>query len=150
MERLTESAVNGVWSLKGVSWQQLAEGAVITKELRQKLYGALCKLKAYEDTELTTDDVIRVNEFEGSNAELLLVEKAKHKWFLPSERLPESSEELVLIQVSGKPTLSITLKDAMELAIYSETEGWILEEYPEWRRPEVIAWRPLPEPYKEE
>lgn len=69
-------------------------------------------------------------------------------WIPVDERLPDEYEGLVLIQVSGKPIENITLDNAMELAAYITDEGWILEEYPEWETPEVIAWQPLPEPYK--
>ena len=50
MMRLTEKDELGNWCLKGVRWEQLREGQVITKEVSERLYGALCKLKDYEDT----------------------------------------------------------------------------------------------------
>lgn len=50
MNRLTFKDRNGNWGLKGVPWEELREGRVLTEETRQKLYGALCKLKDYEDT----------------------------------------------------------------------------------------------------
>lgn len=50
MNRLTEKDDQGNWHLKGVRWEQLHEGQVITGELREKLYGALWKLMEYEDT----------------------------------------------------------------------------------------------------
>ena len=40
MNRLTEKDDQGNWHLKGVRWEQLHEGQVITGELREKLYGA--------------------------------------------------------------------------------------------------------------
>lgn len=93
-----------------------------------------------------------INDFEKSQISILLKELAKerkkHEWI--TERLPENSEELVLVQVNGNPATNITLEDAMELAIYDKTEGWILQGYPKWKRPEVTAWRPLPELYKKE
>ena len=74
----------------------------------------------------------------------------KSDWIPYSERLPEDGEEMVLIQVSGKPTENIQFEDAFEFAYYEKEEGWILEYYPEWKNPEVVAWMPLPEPYKVE
>lgn len=73
-------------------------------------------------------------------------------WIPVEERLPDESDGLVLIQVNGKPKENITLHNALELACYiaEGNEGWILEEYPEWENPDVIAWRPLPEPYRPE
>ena len=44
MNRLTEKDDQGNWRLKGIRWEQLHEGQVITGELRKKLYGALWKL----------------------------------------------------------------------------------------------------------
>lgn len=41
MKRLTEKDEQGNWSVKGLSWQQLYVGQVITKEVQEKLYGAL-------------------------------------------------------------------------------------------------------------
>lgn len=57
MGRLIEQDNKGLWKLKGVSWESLSEGKVITKDIREKLYGALCKLKDYEDTGLSPEDV---------------------------------------------------------------------------------------------
>ena len=81
-------------------------------------------------------------------AEIFVRNHMDNGWIPVDERLPDEYEGLVLIQVSGKPTENITLDNAMELAAYITDEGWILEGYPEWETPEVIAWQPLPEPYK--
>ena len=51
--RLTEKKDSGHWSLKGVSWDDLKPGTVLTKKILEKLYGALWKLKDYEDTGLS-------------------------------------------------------------------------------------------------
>lgn len=69
-------------------------------------------------------------------------------WIPVEERLPEDCEEIVLVQVSGKMAENIWFDNAFELATYVNGEGWILENYPEWQNPKVIAWQPLPEPYK--
>ena len=53
MKRLTQKDEQGNWSLRGVLWESLHEGRVITKELQERLYGALWKLMEYEDTGLT-------------------------------------------------------------------------------------------------
>ena len=49
MIRLTETDEQGNWALKGVAWKSLHVGQVLTKETSERLYGALCKLKDYED-----------------------------------------------------------------------------------------------------
>ena len=69
-------------------------------------------------------------------------------WISVEERLPEDCEEIVLVQVSGKMAENIWFDNAFELATYVNGEGWILENYPECENPKVIAWQPLPEPYR--
>lgn len=75
MKRLTQKDEQGNWCLKGVSWEQLHEGQVITKSLRERLYGALWKLMEYEDTGLTPEEIERLKE--------------QHRWIPVKERLPE-------------------------------------------------------------
>ena len=69
-------------------------------------------------------------------------------WIPVEERLPEDCEEIVLVQVSGKPADNILFDNAFELALYEKEEGWMLDNYPEWKNPDVIAWQSLPEPYR--
>lgn len=57
MVRLTEKSERGLWHLRGVSWEQLQEGHVITKDMSQKIYGTLAKLKDYEETGLDPGEV---------------------------------------------------------------------------------------------
>ena len=62
MKRLTEKDRQGNWRVKGIRWEQLHEGQVITGELREKLYGALWKLMEYEDTGLSPEEVENLKE----------------------------------------------------------------------------------------
>lgn len=78
MNRLTEKDEQGNWSLKGVKWEQLHEGAIITGELWRKLYGALWKLMEYEDTGLDPDDVISLNDFNQCSTGQAIKELAKY------------------------------------------------------------------------
>ena len=55
--RLTESDELGNWGIKGLLWKNLYEGEVITREIHEKLYGCLAKLKDYEETELSPEEV---------------------------------------------------------------------------------------------
>ena len=57
MIRLTVKDAQGNWALKGVRWEDLREGKVITKEMRERLYGALWKLIQYENIGLEPDEV---------------------------------------------------------------------------------------------
>ena len=68
-------------------------------------------------------------------------------WIPCSKQLPPHSDDLLLIQCSGKPKNNIVFDNAFCLASYTK-EGWLLELYPEWKGAEVIAWMPLPEPFK--
>lgn len=68
-------------------------------------------------------------------------------WIPVTERLPEDGYG-VLVTVSGKHD-NIIFVNALEIAEYRNTEGWIIEGYLDWLDPDVIAWQPLPKPYKE-
>jgi len=133
MGNLIESDDLGNWGVKGLPWKNLYVGNVITRAVHEKLYGCLCKLKDYEQTGLSPEHVEKL--------------QCKNDWIPCSERLPEYSDDLLLVQCSGKPRVNVVLDNAIQLASYTE-EGWIVEEYPEWEGAEVIAWQPLPEPYE--
>ena len=139
MKRLTQKDEQGNWCLKGVSWEQLHEGQVITKSLRERLYGALWKLMEYEDTGLTPEEIKALNA-NGKTSE--------HRWIPVEERLPEE-DTIVLLTVSGLYSC-ITFSDAIELGNLCSDGEWFIEGYPDWDDPNVTAWMPLPEPYQGE
>ena len=91
--RLTEKKDSGHWCLRDVPWNQLKPGVVITKEIWEKLYGALWKLKDYEDTGLSPEEVERVNDFEKSQTYRAIAElqeeREKHRWIPVTERFLE-------------------------------------------------------------
>ena len=62
MERLIEHDDAGFWSLKGVSWRKLQAGIKITKPVSGKVYGALAKLRDYEESGLDPEQVAEVAE----------------------------------------------------------------------------------------
>ena len=134
MKRLTQKDEQGNWCLKGVSWEQLHEGQVITKPLRERLYGALWKLMEYEDTGLTPEEIERLKE--------------QNRWIPVEERLPEE-DTIVLLTVSGLYSC-ITFSDAIELGNLCSDGEWFIEGYPDWDDPNVTAWTPLPESYRKE
>ena len=72
---------------------------------------------------------------------------AEVKWISVEDRLPEEGET-VLATVYGKPVSNITLIGAYEFAVYYGSDGWFVEEYPEWDGGTVTHWMPLPEPPK--
>ena len=99
---LIEKNDNGSWKLKGVGWSQIKPGAVITVQVWEELYGALWKLKDYEETGLMPDKVLELNEETQEQARAMLkrvarlsdeIEQMKgeerQQWIPVTERLPE-------------------------------------------------------------
>lgn len=132
--RLTEKKDNGHWRLRGVSWDDLKPGAVLTEKVWQKLYGALWKLKDYEDT--------GVDPYEIGNAT-----QCRAGWIPVTERLPETGKH-VLISFSNF-TVPITGRyeeDEKGGAFFAgdETKSLVSKDI------YVNAWMPLPEPYHED
>ena len=149
MLRLKQKDEQGNWSLKAVPWEIMHEGQVITKELRERLYGALWKLMEYEDTGLSPEEVEDVNDFNKSQVGHLLKklseEQRKHRWIPVKERLPEEDERVILCTRYG------TVKEGTytERYGYAMRKGFFTEDYFE-ELCDVIAWMPLPRPYQEE
>ncbi len=57
MLRLTKKETSGRWKIEGVAWEDLQNGSTITKEVRERLYGCIKKLKDYEDTGISPDQL---------------------------------------------------------------------------------------------
>ena len=100
--------------------------------------------------ELSKNSVFeKITNAEGKNVfEIIEAQPQVGGWIPVSERLPED-EYGVLVTVNGKHN-NTTFIDALEIAEYDSDEGWIIEGYLDWINPDVTAWMPLPEPYKEE
>lgn len=62
MKRLTEQDEQGNWCVKGLPWKDTYVGKVITENTNQKIYGALCKLKDYENSGLDPEEAYRLKE----------------------------------------------------------------------------------------
>lgn len=62
MARLTEQDEQGNWCLKGLPWKDTYVGQIITENTSKKTYGALCKLKDYEDSGLDPEEAYRLKE----------------------------------------------------------------------------------------
>lgn len=77
-----------------------------------------------------------------------LRDAAEREWISVEERMPEDDGDLLAI-VSGYPTPNITLENVIVVAAYCGSEGWYVNEYPEWEDPTVTYWMPLPEPPEE-
>lgn len=109
-------------------------------------------LKKYEDTGLTPEEIVALNTFDGIQAakatEKLQEEQRKHRWIPVSERLPEVGKE-VLVQwekydISTRNTCIYI--DKMWRGKGGET---VFETYLGSPNGKVVAWMPLPEPYRE-
>lgn len=153
-KRLTEHNGTGTWSLKGMEWELFKTGQIITKEMQEKLYGALCKLKDYEDTGLSPEDVVRVNDFEKSEAGKLLKrlneEQKKHKW-IPSEYEIPEDDRYVLLSFDNFSGLLIGRYEQNKdgsgnwyIGDCCEEDTCIANDL------FVSAWMPLPDPYDAE
>ena len=151
MARLTEKDDRGNWGLKGCPWEMIYPGKQISQEIWERLYGALCKLKDYEDTQLSPEDVVRVNCFERSQSGKLLKlyneEQRKHRWIPISEQLPEDDGYILLsFENFSIPCVGRYEEDENGGAFYVGDEGESCSSAGLF----VNAWMPLPEPYKGE
>lgn len=147
MNRLTEEDDQGNWILKGINWQQLYAGQIITEEVREKLYGALYKLLDYENTGLDPDDVEGLKE--------------ENRWIPTSDRLPKERESIfakfkgtdkwnpaMFERTSGKVlvTVEYTNKERITQIAHTNDGNWRMDVS---LGGNIIAWMPLPEPYRE-
>lgn len=67
------------------------------------------------------------------------------EWRDAAVEVPVDSEEIVIALATGKPTENITLKDAVVFATFDMKEDeWCCEEYPEWNKPHITRWMPIP------
>ena len=158
---LTEKRNNVSWKLKGVDWKQIAPGAVITKKTWEKLYGALWKLKDYEKTGLSPDQVSELQDETQEQARQMLervarfsdeIERMKgeerQQWIPVAEKLPEP-EAYILVSFDN-----FTLPDIATYRVDDDGSGAFYpgdEDYTYLSEGLFVnAWMPLPEPYKEE
>lgn len=79
----------------------------------------------------------------------------KMRWIPAAVKLPEEDKCEYLVLVNGEytndeyangPYATQRFERAVEIALYTEEEGWILEAYPDWDDPVITHWMPLPEP----
>ena len=59
MGRLIQKDASGKWQVNGLPLEKLREGEIITKDISQRLYWCLCKLKDYEDIEMSPQRIQR-------------------------------------------------------------------------------------------
>lgn len=121
MQRLTHERSNGI---KTGYWSP------------EKKEDLVARLAEYENTGLAPDEIESLNEFEGSNTQKYLLELAKHQWIPVEERLPEKRDNyLCTVECAGYRHRIIG---------HYNDPGWTND----CGGRKVIAWMPLPEPYK--
>ena len=106
---LIEVDDNGKWRLKGVEWKQIAPGAVITKKIWEKLYGALWKLKDYEDTGLMPNEVTALNAETQKETRKML------------ERVAKLSDEIERMKHGGDPGIKFFINKDGVADVYDDT-----------------------------
>lgn len=150
MQRLTEKDDLGNWCLKGVRWEQLRAGQVITKDVSERLYGALCKLKDYEDTGCSPDGIADLVENYAKAMTLLVGQIEEHSWIPVEERLPDEDEYVLIsfenftLPAIGRYEINDKGDGAWYLGDCDEEDTCISEGL------FVNAWIPLPKTYRAE
>lgn len=148
MQRLTEKDDLGNWCLKGVRWEQLRAGQVITKKVSERLYGALCKLRDYEDTGCIPDGIADLVENYAKAMTLLAGQIEEHSWIPVEERLLEEDEYVLMsFENFTLPIIGRYEKDNDGGGAWyaGDDDGC---DTCSSQNLFVNAWMPLPEPYK--
>lgn len=97
------------------------------------------KLAAYEDTGLTPEQVRELAE-----------EQQYHRWIPVEERLPEFNAFNPITRDAYVYPVTIDLGGITDIRYYSFWKGHWYNQGPKIMDDLVIAWQPLPEPYKPE
>lgn len=146
MQRLTEKDELGNWCLKGVRWEQLRVGQVLTKDVAEKLYGALFKLMAYENTKCSPGDVENFIELSANLIKIVAEYVKKCRWIPVEEKLPEPEKSVLLsLKNSSVPAVGRYIANVNDNGTFrvGDDEDFIVLDL------HVNAWMPLPEPYRE-
>ncbi len=135
MGSLIERDNCGNWWLKDVPWVAVSAGATIMKETWEKIYGALCKLKDYEESGLTPDQLLYVDEEYTKMCKEVagLKEMLNNRWNSAEKEPAEPGEYNVVIEGVKRAT---TLK--------YENGSWFDDFNNNYK---VFVWQPLPEYY---
>lgn len=146
MSRLIETDSQGNWALSGVAWKSLYAGQIITDGMWEKLYGALWKLMEYENTGFSPDQISDMCDLYDEKCEEL--EKANMHWIPVSDQIPdvEDLHDISIDHCTGY--LVRTRSGGMMIAHYIRVFGDAYFECRTLPIRDVVAWMPLPEPYR--
>lgn len=136
---LTRQRPDGDWEVTGIPWS----------EIQGSLYGALCKLRDYEKTGLQPGQIVEMNELYLEKCREVKALKRKDRWIpVEYEEQKPPQDRYILLSFSNfsVPVIGRHEEDDGGGAFYAGDD----EETCSQQYLVVNAWRPLPEPYREE
>ena len=136
---LTRQSPDGNWEVTGIPWS----------EIQGSLYGALCKLRDYEKTGLQPGQILEMNELYLEKCREVNALKRKDRWIpVEDEEQKPPQDRYILLSFSNfsVPVTGRYEEDDDGGAFYAGDD----EETCSQQYLIVNAWRPLPEPYREE
>ena len=155
--RLTEKKDSGHWCLRDVPWSDLKPGVVLSEKTWEKLYGALWKLKDYEDAGKSPDEIKSMDDDMQVTAKGMLkkvaelsaeIDRMKTEGFwIPVTEKPPEPETYILVSFENFTFPGIAaykVDDDGSGAFYAGDEAYTYLSVGLF----VNAWMPLPEPYK--
>lgn len=111
------------------------------REVRKHAMTIYWQLKKYEDTGISPAQLQVIEEEYSKMAKELAELRQQNRWIPVSERLPDYNEEVLI--TDGK-YVTIDTRYFLENTEDGEAYTWNINGWDD-----VIAWKPLPEPYKE-
>ena len=111
------------------------------REVRKHAMTIYWQLKKYEDTGISPAQLQVIEEEYSKMAKELAELRQQNRWVPVSERLPDYNEEVLI--TNGK-YVTIDTRYFLENTEDGEAYTWDINGWDD-----VIAWMPLPEPYKE-
>lgn len=111
------------------------------REVRKHAMTIYWQLKKYEDTGISPAQLQVIEEEYSKMAKELAELRQQNRWIPVSERLPDYNEEVLI--TNGK-YVTIDTRYFLENTEDGEAYTWDINGWDD-----VIAWMPLPEPYKE-
>lgn len=111
------------------------------REVRKHAMTIYWQLKKYEDTGISPAQLQVIEEEYSKMAKELAELRQQNRWIPVSERLPDYNEEVLI--TDGK-YVTIDTRYFLENTEDGEAYTWDINGWDD-----VIAWMPLPEPYKE-
>ena len=107
----------------------------------QDIYNAIAVLEDYENTGITPDQLQVINEEYQKMAKELAELRQQNRWIPVNELLPDYDKEVLI--TNGEYVI-IDERRYLENTEDGEAYTWDINGWDD-----VIAWMPLPEPYKE-